>query len=89
MSEPVRLYHKDGTQFDCVAPSEVVRLVAAGEWRREPWPEPVAPPPADDADEIPFATPLSPDFPDEEAQWAAPLPKRRQQRKPSKERGVL
>lgn len=65
MSEPVRLYAKDGTQFDCAAPSEVVRLLASGDWRREPWPvaptvAPKVAPPAqdDDADEIPFATPL-------------------------------
>lgn len=38
MGEPVRLYAADGTQFDCTAPSEVARLLASGEWRREPWP---------------------------------------------------
>lgn len=59
MSEPVRLYAADGTQFDCAAPSEVVRLLASGDWRREPWPEPEPEPPAQpDDDEIPFATPL-------------------------------
>lgn len=65
MSEPVRLYAADGTQFDCVAPSEVARLLAAGDWRREPWPEPAKPKPQvqprdaqPDDEEIPFATPL-------------------------------
>ena len=72
MSEPVRLYHVDGTQIDCAAPSEVVRLLASGEWAREAWPEPAKPKPqVQPADEIPFAT---------------PLPKRRMKmdRKPSK-----
>ena len=59
MSEPVRLYHVDGTQIDCAAPSEVVRLLASGEWAREAWPEPAKPKPqVQPADEIPFATPL-------------------------------
>ena len=77
MSEPVRLYHVDGTQIDCAAPSEVVRLLASGEWAREAWPEPAKPKPqVQPADEIPFAT---------------PLPKRRMKmdRKSSKDGGVL
>ena len=77
MSEPVRLYHVDGTQIDCAAPSEVVRLLASGEWAREAWPEPAKPKPqVQPADEIPFAT---------------PLPKRRMKmnRKPSKDGGIL
>ena len=77
MSEPVRLYHVDGAQIDCAAPSEVVRLLASGEWAREAWPEPAKPKPqVQPADEIPFAT---------------PLPKRRMKmdRKPSKGDGVL
>lgn len=57
MSEPVRLYNAAGRVFDCVAPSEVKRLLESGDWRREPWPEP-GPPAQDDAGEIPFATPL-------------------------------
>lgn len=62
MSEPVRLFNAAGEWFDCAAPSEVVRLVASGEWRREAWPEPAKPQPqvqpVPDADEIPFVTPL-------------------------------
>jgi hypothetical protein len=73
MSEPVRLYNAAGEWFDCVAPSEVVRLLDAGDWRREPWAEP-APAVLPDDDGIPFAT---------------PLPKRRLQRKPSRAAGVL
>ena len=61
MSEPVRLYNAAGEWFDCAAPSEVVRLLASGEWRKEAWP--VAPTPAPKVappvdEEIPFATPL-------------------------------
>lgn len=43
MSEPVRLYRADGTQFDCVAPSEVRRLLESGEWSRTPQIAPTAP----------------------------------------------
>ena len=77
MSEPVRLYHVDGTQIDCAAPSEVVRLLNTGEWAREAWPEPAKPKPqVQPADELPFAT---------------PLPKRRlkMDHKPSKGDGIL
>ena len=64
MSEPVRLYHVDGQVIDCAAPSEVVRLLNTGEWRREAWPvaptpAPKVAPPADE--ELPFATPLPPE----------------------------
>ena len=62
MSEPVRLYHRGGQVIDCAAPSEVVRLLALGEWAREAWPEPAKPKPQvqpkADADGLPFATPL-------------------------------
>ena len=77
MSEPVRLYHRGGQVLDCAAPSEVVRLLNTGEWRKEAWPEPAKPKPqVQPADELPFAT---------------PLPKRRMKmdRKPSKGDGVL
>lgn len=59
MSEPVRLYHRGGQVIDCAAPSEVVRLLSTGDWRKEAWPEPAKPKPqVQPADEIPFATPL-------------------------------
>lgn len=58
MSEPIRLYRADGTQFDCVAPSEVARLLASGECRREPWPPPAPVAAVEDDGELPFAAPL-------------------------------
>ena len=68
MSEPVRLYNAAGEWFDCAAPSEVVRLLNTGEWRKEAWPEPVAP-----ADEgIPFATPLPPEM-EQPIGWRTPV----------------
>ena len=96
MSEPVRLFHVDGQVLDCAAPSEVVRLQAAG-WMTEAERNARAFEYVKGASveqlqgDISAAIDKAQKSDADEIPFATPLPKRRMKmdRKPSKGDGVL